>query len=191
VLDDDAVQRFVAFAALLERWRRSANLIACATARELVDRHLLDSLACTWPAAAARNVADLGSGAGFPGVPLAIAAPTRRTLLVEPRRRRASFLREVRRVLELPAIEIIETRAEHYDAAAVASVDAVVSRAVWSRDEDLEIAVPWIRPGGVLIAMRASGQPTVVVPHEELVADSTLTYTIGRARRRLEVFRRG
>jgi 16S rRNA (guanine527-N7)-methyltransferase len=175
---------------LLDRWRRSANLIACGTARELVARHLLDSLACVWPTHAARDVADLGSGAGFPGVPLAIVAPTRRTVLVEPRRRRASFLREVRRALELPAIDVIEARAEDFDSTVVAPADVVVSRAVWSRDEGFEAAVPWIRRGGVLIVMRRSDQATVVVPHEVLMADSSLGYTIAPYRGRLEVFRR-
>ncbi len=96
----------------------------------------------------------------------------------------------MRRALELPAIDVIEARAEDFDSTVVAPVDVVVSRAVWSRDEGFEAAVPWIRRGGVLIVMRGSDQATVVVPHEVLMADSSLGYTIAPYRGRLEVFRR-
>jgi 16S rRNA (guanine527-N7)-methyltransferase len=204
VLDPRAVERFVAYAELLGRWSGRMNLISCGSADELVARHLLDSLAASPCLGAARTVVDLGSGAGLPGVPLAISAPARRTILVESRRRRASFLREVRRTLDLDNLEVFEQRAVGADStsdggASCASVpaDAVVCRAVWPSEELLPIAAAWLRPGGTLLWMRASpkrgrqrgaGAPDAA---SEMIWDSTVEYAIDDGPvRRIEIFRR-
>lgn len=197
-LDEEAARRFRDYVDLLDRWRRATNLISCATPRELVDRHLLDALACAWPCQAAAAIADLGSGAGLPGVPLAIVAPARRTVLVEPRGRRATFLREVRRVLGLSAVEVVEARVEDFSAADIVCVDVAVCRAVWSTDEALAVAAPWVRAGGLLLSMRAvgdsrplaAGTPHLTAP-TFTIREQTLTYRVGaEIRGRIDVFRK-
>ena len=192
VLDDEALDRFVAYAGTLARWRESANLISYRDGAELVERHLLDSLACAWLCGTARDIADLGSGAGLPGIPLAIVDPVRRVVLVEPRRRRSSFLRQVRRELRLERLEILEMRAEDFiDAADSEPVDVAITRAVWRDDADLRYAVPWLRPGGVLLSMRADVRHAIPAAMKDLVAEPSLTYRVGRGpRRRIDVFRR-
>jgi len=190
-LDDAALDRFAVYAETLARWRESANLISYRDGAELVERHLLDSLACAWLCAAARDVADLGSGAGLPGIPLAVIDPDRRVVLVEPRRRRASFLRQVRRDLRLDRVEVRELRAEDVDRSGdLAPVDAAITRAVWRDDADLRLAVPWLRDGGVLLSMRADIRHPTPAAINGLRDEASLTYRIGRGPlRRIDVFR--
>lgn len=191
-LDDVALRRFADYSEALERWRDATNLISCGSAGELVDRHFLDSLACAWACSAATIVADLGSGAGLPGIPLAIAYPERPTLLIEPRRRRASFLRAVKRQLELERVEVFEMRSEDIPSERVGSVDVVVTRAVWSDEEVLRVAAPWMCPGGALLCLRSAppAKSTAQLP-SLLRLEQAPHYRIGSARaRRLEIYRK-
>jgi 16S rRNA (guanine527-N7)-methyltransferase len=191
-LDDVALERFVAYAEVLDRWRGTTNLISCRTAAELIDRHLLDALGCAWLCGAARSIVDLGSGAGLPGVPLAIVKPDRRVVLVEPRRRRASFLREVRRVLTLPHVEVLEARAEDADREHFARVDVAVCRAVWSDDEAARTAAPWITEGGLLLCVRSADQPSFSIAGDRVLPlEQVVTYRVpGGPKRRIEVHRK-
>ena len=157
-LDAASLDRFSQFADLLGLWSARMNLISCHTARELVERHLLDSLAVGPWIRDAATIVDLGSGAGFPGVPLAIALVEKRLILVEPRRRRANFLREVKRTLGLVNVQIVETRAEDgIRRAHLPLADAVVCRAVWAEESVLGFTSAWLRPSGTLIRMRGTG----------------------------------
>lgn len=186
-LDRDTVGAFRQYAELLETWSARMNLIACASAAELVERHFLDALALVPILGPARRVVDLGSGAGLPGVPLAIVMPEVEVLLVESRRRRASFLREVRRTLGLRRLEIHEGRAE--DAKPGALYDAAVCRAVWSDGVALDVAAAWLDPGGRFLWMRrgaASG-----AEHRALTAEGRVEYgTGGGPRGAVEIYRR-
>jgi 16S rRNA (guanine(527)-N(7))-methyltransferase RsmG len=188
-LDATALDRLVRYVDLLDRWRSSANLISCRSAEDLIERHLLDALVCVWPCAAANAVADLGSGAGLPGVPLAIVAPERRTLLIEPRRRRASFLREVKRELDLQHVQIVPVRAEEFTHVDVEPVDVAVSRAVWSDDRMLHFAAPWIRAGGLLLCPRSRSHVRAAAP--PFILEQTPDYHLSfRTHRRLDVYRK-
>ena len=191
-LDAEALERFAAYAASLDRWRTTTNLISCRTAEEFVARHLLDSLAPAWIAGGAQAVADLGSGAGLPGVPLAIVAPLRRTVLVESRQRRVSFLRDVIRSLELQNVEVHARRAENVDPGQTLSVDVAVSRAVWSADDILPVAGRWVRDGGVVMCMRAEGHvPPKVDEKSAWIVEGRLTYRVATERpRRIDVYRK-
>ncbi len=139
-------------------WNRRLSLTAARTAGEVVRKHILDSL----PAArlipsqstiTEPRVADLGSGAGFPGVPMAIVRPDAHVTLVEPRRKRANFLREIAREVPLPNVEVREEHAETISGDA-AVYDLVVSRALWPLPKFLDISRRLLRPGGLAIAMK-------------------------------------
>ncbi|MBI3770860.1 MAG: 16S rRNA (guanine(527)-N(7))-methyltransferase RsmG [Deltaproteobacteria bacterium] len=190
-LDDVALERFGLYAQLLDRWGKTTNLISCRTADELIDRHLLDALICDWPCGRAHAIADLGSGAGLPGVPLAIVAPHRRTLLIEPRRRRASFLRAVKRDLGLDCVEVLSVRAE--TVGLVEPVDVAVCRAVWADDEVLRVAAPWIHEHGLLLCLRSEKHPRRAKARgDAFVLEQVLAYRIpGGAQRRIDVYRKG
>ena len=183
VLDAPAVNRFCLFAELLSIWCARMNLVSCTTPRELVERHFVDSLAVSPLLRDVAALVDLGSGAGFPGVPLAIAHPGIWVTLVEPRRRWANFLREAKRTLDLSNAEILEIRAEDRGPLPP-SADAVVCRAVWSDDSAFALAPQWLRPSGALIRMRG-GLPTEGAPQQSsgsMRLERRSTYRIGAGR---------
>lgn len=122
-------ERLLDYLDVLGLWRQKTSLVATADPREIVSRHIVDSLAVLPFLAPGERIADLGSGAGLPGLVLAIAAPELRLLLVEPRRKRATFLREAIRATGAGNAQVADCRVEDLDASACAGLDAVVSRA--------------------------------------------------------------
>src|SRR5690348_2024095 len=111
VLPAGAVDRLLAYQALLQRWNGTYNLTAVRDPAQMVTRHLLDSLAVL-PFVRGRSLADLGSGAGLPGIPLAIARPDMQVTLVDSNGKKARFLREVVRGLPLKNVSVQQVRAE-------------------------------------------------------------------------------
>jgi 16S rRNA (guanine527-N7)-methyltransferase len=157
-LEPEVVDRLDRYAALLDRWSTRTNLISCRDGAELVDRHLLDSLALVPLIVAGTDIADLGSGAGLPGIPLAVARPYPRVVLVEARRRRASFLRTVRGELGREGLEVREQRADEEPRPGGDGFGAVVCRAVWSDETALRVAANWLAAGGRFFWMRHGGR---------------------------------
>jgi len=141
------------FVALLEKWNKVYNLTALRERELMVSHHLLDSLAIL-PHIAADALADIGSGAGLPGVPLAIAKPELDVTLIEPTDKRVAFLRQVVASLKLPNVTIVAKRVE--DVEAVRRYPAIVSRAF----ADLRTFVASCRhlllPGGAFYAMKGT-----------------------------------
>ncbi len=125
-LEPEQAGQLTRYLGLLQRWNKVHNLTGLRDVSSLVDRGLIDSLRALPLLPAAVDVVDVGSGAGFPAIPLAVAAPTRRYRLVEPRRKRVTFLEEVRRVLDLPQVEVWQGRVEQLEA----PVALITSRAV-------------------------------------------------------------
>ena len=165
-LDRALAGPLLAYLALLLRWNAAYNLTAIRDPREMVAKHLLDSLAmhgATAPlAAAGGSLADLGTGAGFPGIPLAIAQPGLQVALVESNGKKARFLREAIRHLGLGNATAVESRIEAFDAPA--AFDAITARALATLPLILELGGHLPKPGGVLLAMKG------VVPHDEIAA---------------------
>jgi len=112
-LADAAKDRLVAYLTLLSRWNRAYNLTAVDAPAAMVDRHLIDSLSIL-PWITGQVIVDAGTGAGLPGVPLAIARPDTRFVLVDSNGKKVRFLRQVRRELELDNIEPVQARLENY-----------------------------------------------------------------------------
>ena len=157
-LDSSQLGNFDIFASLLREGNRRANLIGRADAERILERHLLDSLSCVASGLldGAAKVIDVGSGAGLPGIPLAIAVPGLRMTLLDSSAKRTGFLRAAVEKLDLTSIEIIAARAE--EAARLAeyrdSFDIVVARAVAPLPTLVEYALPFLKTGGVLVAQR-------------------------------------
>jgi 16S rRNA (guanine527-N7)-methyltransferase len=137
------------------------GLIGPREADRLWDRHLLNSAALTDLLDTGDQIADIGSGAGLPGIPLALARPDLRVTLIEPLLRRSEFLREVIDDLGVD-ITVVRGRAEEQTIRQqVGEMDAVVSRAVASLDKLTRWSVPLLRPGGRILAIkgeRAAGE---------------------------------
>lgn len=140
-----------AYTALVLEWAPRLDLVAPGDLSRLRRRHIDDSLrAASIVAAAPPGPAiDVGSGAGFPGIPLAIAGPRRRWRLLEPRRRRAAFLEEVVRALELDC-EVVNRTAEQIaeDAAFVRAHVVATARALAPPLEAKKKLVPLLAAGG-------------------------------------------
>ena len=135
---------------LLLEWNERVNLTAILDPKEAAELHYRDSLAAlehglTGP------VVDMGSGGGFPGIPLAIAMPGTQFTLVEPRRKRVSFLRTAISRLGLRNVKISMTRAEHGTAE---PFESLVTRATFSNPKELASLAPWISSGGTLYFYR-------------------------------------
>lgn len=166
-LDEDAIRGLLDHLDELRLWAPRLSLVSSGDLgdpRALVERHVLDSLAAV-PVIApvGPRFVDLGSGAGFPGIPVAVALRSPRALLVEPRQKRASFLRAVGRRLPGVGIEVATTRIEDLPADAIgAGFDALLSRATLPIPALQAAALRCLRPGGLLVAFRGparSGDP--------------------------------
>jgi 16S rRNA (guanine527-N7)-methyltransferase len=120
----------------------------------LWERHLLNSAALRDWLPETGVVLDLGSGAGLPGVVVALLRPDLTVVLLEPLLRRASFLSEVVADLALPSTTVVRARAEDYARTHPESVDTVLARAVAPLDRLVGWAAPLIRPGGFLLALK-------------------------------------
>ena len=155
------VGALAALLAELADWNARFNLTAIRDPVEAVDKHLLDSLAVL-PHLRGLAVADVGSGAGFPGLPLAIADPDRRFCLIESTGKKARFLSHVIARLELPNVEVAAVRAESYRPRR--PFDCVVSRALGSLAEFVRVAGHLPGPDGRLLAMKGR------VPEAEIQA---------------------
>lgn len=148
---DARVERLLAYLDLIERWNRVYNLTSIREREAAVVRHLLDSLAVL-PHLPAGRVADLGSGAGLPGIVFAIWSAERSVALVESNLKKARFLRQVARELALPTVEVHQVRAEAL--ALEPACDWLSARACASLAELLRLGGRWLKPGGRLLAMK-------------------------------------
>lgn len=147
-----------AYLDLLARWNRTYNLTAIRDPGEMVTLHLLDSLSMHAHVRGVARLADLGTGAGLPGIPLAIARPDLQVTLVESNGKKARFLREAVRQLGLANARVAETRAEALDEPG--AHDAITARALAPLAEILAVGGHLVRPGGRLLAMKGQRPDT-------------------------------
>lgn len=147
---EELISKFINLV-LLEN--KKFNLTAVTNIEEFKNRHIEDSLA---PSKvfdfSNKEILDLGSGAGFPGIPLAIYNPSSKFYLVEPIEKRASFLKMVKDTLLLDNVEIINKRMEELPKSK--KYDLIVSRAVSELSILLELSIPYLKVGGILIAYK-------------------------------------
>jgi 16S rRNA (guanine527-N7)-methyltransferase len=138
----------------------------------LWDRHLLNSAAVGELLDSGDRVVDIGSGAGLPGIPLAIARPDLEIVLLEPLLRRSEFLNEAVAELGL-AVEVVRGRAEEsWVRDRFGGRDAVVSRAVASLDKLTKWSMPLLRPDGRMVAIKGERAPDEVQAHRRVMAAS-------------------
>ncbi len=162
-LDDVQIDRFQLYHREILSWNRRANLTRVTDLDEVQTRHFIDSLSVVRglrPGAlgAGTKLIDVGSGAGLPGVPLKIAFPALTLALLEANGKKAEFLAELARTLELDGVTVVGSRAEdagHRDDLREA-FDVVVSRAVAPLEVLAELTLPFCRVGGVAVAQKGA-----------------------------------
>jgi len=150
-LEPPQTAALLALVAELAEWNTRFNLTAISEPAEVVDKHLLDSLAVL-PHLRGLRIADIGTGAGFPGLPLAIVSPNRRFTLVESTGKKAGFLRHVVGKLRLANVEVVLGRSEAMRPPR--PFDSVVARALGSLADFVRMAGHLAGRNGRLLAMK-------------------------------------
>lgn len=148
-LPEGAVERLLDYRELLERWNSAYNLTAIRDDREMIARHLLDSLTIL-PYVHGRTLADLGTGPGLPGIPLAIAEPAREVLMVDSNGKKVRFLREAIRSLKLGNARALQSRVEEVEG----TFECITARAFASLADMLGWGGHLLAPGGTWLAMK-------------------------------------
>ena len=150
-LSNEQAAKLVAHLDLLDEWNARMNLTAIRDRPAQLTKHLLDSLAVQ-PYLVGQRVADVGSGAGFPGIPLAIVEPGRQFALIESTGKKCRFLEHVRDTLGLANVEVVQSRAESYRPEV--RFDTVLARAVGPLADLVKVAGSLVVGGGRLLAMK-------------------------------------
>jgi 16S rRNA (guanine527-N7)-methyltransferase len=158
-LPGEAQRKLLDYLALLAKWNRTYNLTAVRDEVAMVGQHVLDSLAVL-PWLTFDTLADIGSGGGLPGIPLAIARPEGRVALVESNQKKSAFLQQAKIELGLANVDVVQTRAEGWQPEPL--FDTVTSRAFSDLAEFLRLTSHLLAPGGVFAAMKG------VHPYEEI-----------------------
>ncbi len=164
-LPDGAIAKLVRLLTELERWNRRVNLTAIRDLETMVSGHILDSLTVR-PLLEGRRVIDVGTGAGFPGLPLAIAEPQIEFGLLDSNGKKISFVQHVIGELGLSNASAIRARAEDY--APAERFDTVIARALASIPKLLQLAGHLIREEGVLLALKGKHPAAELESIEEI-----------------------
>ncbi|HSQ80609.1 MAG TPA: 16S rRNA (guanine(527)-N(7))-methyltransferase RsmG [Casimicrobiaceae bacterium] len=161
-LPPDALRTLDAYLDLLVKWNRTFNLTAIRDRADMVTHHLNDALAILphLPEARALRVLDVGTGAGVPGIPIAIARPEWRVVLLDANQKKVAFLTQAAIELALANVTAVAARVEDYRPDA--PFDVIVSRAFSDLASFLRGAQHLLAPGGILVAMKG------VYPHDEI-----------------------
>lgn len=176
-LSQAQLAQFEQLTGLLLDWNARMNLTGITEPAEIALKHYLDSLTVLkfLPKAGRRRLLDVGTGAGFPGLPLAIVRPLLRVTLLDATAKKLRFIEEAGRALGLDNIRIVHARAEDAgrDDAHRGSYDFVTARAVNRMPALMECTLPMTKRGGLVIAMKGAAA------HEETQAASKAISTLG------------
>lgn len=159
-LSSDRREKLASHLRLIEKWNRVHNLTAVRETEQMVVLHVLDSLSLLPHLGIARTVLDVGSGPGFPGLPVAIARPELKVTLVDSSNKKCTFLEQVKAELHLDNVEVVCERVEQWKPAQ--RFEAVVSRAFAELSDFVLQAGHLVAPGGRLLAMKG------VYPFDEI-----------------------
>jgi len=152
-------QRLLDYLALLQKWNKVYNLTALREPEKMVSHHLLDSLAVV-PHITAHHILDVGSGAGLPGIPMAIARGEWRVTLLDSSHKKAAFLKQAAIELKLSNVKVCCERVEVWQPEQ--KFDLIISRAFSDLVEFVTLSKPLLQEGGIFAAMKG------IYPHEEI-----------------------
>ncbi len=175
-LGDKQIEAFKQYASLLKEWNEKMNLTAITEEPLVVEKHFYDSLLIGKNFDfAGKKVADIGSGAGFPGMAIALAFPTCKVTLIDSTKKKFLFLEEVKKALGLKNVSFYVGRVEEMGMERN-SFDVVTARGFAAMNIFLEVAAPLAKKGGTLIAMKS------IRGEEELVKSKFAIHKLGLAK---------
>lgn len=189
-LPEAAPGKLIDYLGLLIHWNRAFNLTAIRNSDEMLSKHLLDSL-CVLPYIGEGMILDVGSGAGLPGIPLAIAMPHNRFVLIDSNGKKTRFLTQARIALGLDNVEIVNQRVEAYSPMKDDHriyFDAVVARAYASSNEIIKNTAHLHKPETRILIMQGKLDESIDVPGYVLKQSHTLNiYGLDAERHLLEI----
>ncbi len=180
----------------LKKWNRKINLTAIKEDREIIIKHFLDSFSYLkgFSPRSGMVLLDMGSGAGFPALPLKIAYPDMKIVMVESVKKKASFLRHINRALGLTEIEVVDQRTEAMPDSYRSRFDVVTARAFASMDKTLEAGAGFLKPEGVMVLSRGPEEaikgPILDQSGFVLAGTELMTLPYSDVRRAIWVFRK-
>ncbi len=152
---DTTVEQYMIFLTELKKWNQVYNLTAITKDKDIIIKHFLDSLLyLKFIPSGSWNICDIGSGAGFPGLPIAIVRRDLNITLLEPTKKKSSFLRHIIKTLALEKVQIIESRAEDIKGI---TFDIALSRALFSISELIKKAWHLVKENGFFIMNKGPG----------------------------------
>ena len=154
-LTEAVVQKEIDFLDELLRWNQRVNLTSIRDRDEAIEKHLLDSLLLLLHLDDSKHIMDMGSGGGFPGIPLAIANPALRVVSIDSVGKKINFQKHIKRLLQLDNLTILQSRVEALEKTCLEKkYDLVVCRAFTSLEVAIKFASPWLTSGGRILAMK-------------------------------------
>ena len=182
-----AVGKLLRHAGEMLRWNRAIRLTAITNPEEVAVKHILDSLLLLAFAPFPGRTLDFGSGAGYPGIPLAIALPEERVVLLESSGKKCAFLSHVRAVLDLRNAEVVQGRLAGRNPLPLGRFGQIVTRATLPPGEAAGLLVPYLQPGGRLLLMTGPEEASRLAAEEGPAAaagEAALPYGATHGRRR-------
>lgn len=180
VLSVGQTDSFFAYFVELGKWNEKINLTSIREERDIVIKHGLDSLAYIkgFVPSPGLTLLDMGSGAGFPALPIKIVHPEISVALVESVQKKASFLRHTVRMLKLDAVEVVDKRTDLLPASFLAAFDIVTARAFADMNSALSTGLPFLKAGGFMVMSRGS---------EEAISDREIAEAGASLKNRIEL----
>ncbi|MDP1664219.1 MAG: 16S rRNA (guanine(527)-N(7))-methyltransferase RsmG [Methylobacter sp.] len=168
---DDQVDQLLSFIKLIEKWNKAYNLTAIRGREEMARLHILDSLAIV-PHIEGKRVIDIGTGAGLPGIPLAICLPEIDFTLLDSNAKKTRFVQQVVLELKLKNVEVLHSRVENYHPEK--AYDAVLTRAFSGLSDIVKLTAHLLAKDGVLLAMKGQNLDAELAELTEIAAKKSV-----------------
>lgn len=162
IFTENQLSQFETYKSVLLEWNEKMNLTAITKEEEIWEKHFYDSISPFFHMNF-KSMCDVGSGAGFPGIPVKIMYPDIHMTLIEPLQKRCKFLEEVKKQLGLLNLDILPVRSEDYAKKNREQFDVVSARAVANLSILLELCIPLLKVNGIMVALKGKNG------HQELL----------------------
>lgn len=149
---DEVADKFILYLKELKKWNKTYNLTSIEDEKQIIVKHFIDSiLYLSFIPQKPLKIADIGTGAGFPGVPISLVSPFLKIVLIEPSWKKCAFLKNIKRKLKIENIEIIRAKAEEVHN----GFDIITSRALWSIRDFIKNCEPLLKKDGYFLISKS------------------------------------